>query len=171
MIHKQILINITFKKVVYAISHNDLLRQSSTILKDEIRINSTNTVIRVIAQDYRSGAGLNPGLVVFDELWAYDSDTAEMFFDELTTVPTRNEPLTLIVTYAGFEGDTLLYNLYEKGVKEKDPNMFFYWTHANKSSWVTKEYLDSQRIRLKPNVFLRLHQNQFTSRSLSENVN
>ena len=158
---------VIFNKIKYAIENNPLLLGSATILKDEIKINATNTIIRVIAQDYRSGAGLNPGLVVFDELWAYDSDTAEKFFDELTTVPTRAEPLTLIVTYAGFEGDSLLYRLYERGLSKKDPKMFFYWSNENKSSWVKKEYLQTQKLRLKPNVFLRLHCNQFTSSEAS----
>ena len=62
---------------------------------------------------------MNPSLVIFDELWAYEdteSMNARKFFDELTTVPTRKQPLTLIVTYAGFDEDSLLHEIYKRGL-------------------------------------------------------
>jgi phage terminase large subunit-like protein len=41
--------------------------------------------------------------------------------------------------------------------------MFFFWAHDNLASWVTRDYLETQRSRLKSNTFLRLHENRWTS--------
>ena len=126
----------------------------------------TGTVVRIVAPNYKTGAGANPSLVIFDELWAYldtPGMSARKFYDELTTVPTREQPLTLITTYAGFDEDTLLYDLYKQGKAGTDSKMFFYWTHENLASWITKEYLETQRKRLRPNTYLRLHENKWTA--------
>ena len=76
------------------------------------------SIIRAIPVDYRGEAGANPSLVVFTELWGYDSERARRLFDELTPVPTRDST-RLIETYAGYEGESeLLWGLYEGGVLE-----------------------------------------------------
>jgi phage terminase large subunit-like protein len=36
------------------------------------------------------------------------------------------------------------------------------WSHENLASWVTREYLFSQRMRLRGNTYLRLHENRWT---------
>jgi phage terminase large subunit-like protein len=129
---------------------------------DFVENKKTGTVARVVAPNYRTGAGLNPSLTIFDELWGFDREAARRFWDELTTSPARKQPLTLIVTYAGFDEDSLLYELYKKGLEGKDKKMFFFWSHRNLASWVTDDYLKTQRQRLRPNTYLRLHENRWT---------
>jgi hypothetical protein len=73
----------------------------------------------------------------------------------------RKEPLTFIVTYAGPDQTSLLYELYQTGMKQRDPKMFFYWSEVNLSSWVSKEYLEQQRMRLPAGVYQRLHENKW----------
>ncbi len=133
---------------------------------DYIENKRTGTVARVIAQNYKTASGANPSLAVFDELWSYEdteTDNARKFYEELTTVPTRKQPLTVITTYAGYDEDTLLFELYKKGLEKSDPKMFFFWTHENLASWITPEYLATQKTRLRPNTYLRLHENRWTS--------
>jgi phage terminase large subunit-like protein len=133
------------------------------IYEDVIEVKKTGTIARVIAPNYKTGSGTNPSLVVWDELWAMELERERKFWDELTTVPTRKNPLTLVVSYAGFDELSLLYELYKKGLKKSDKEMFFIWSHRNLASWVTKKYLDKQRERLRPNTFLRLHECRWTS--------
>jgi phage terminase large subunit-like protein len=110
-----------------------------------------------------SAAGLNPSLVIFDELWTYTHPHMLNFYDEMTTVPTRENPLTLIVSYAGYDEDSLLYELCEKGKAGDDPRFFYYWTHENFAPWVTEEYLATQRKRLRPGTYARLHEARWTA--------
>ena len=153
---------IIYDKLQKSINMNERIREWCRVT-DEYIINERNqSVVRILAPNFRTGAGSNASLTIFDELWGYDYDTARKFWNELTTSPARKSPLSLIVTYAGYDEESLLFELYNKGLEGKDPRMFFYWIHENRASWVTPEYLESQRLRLKPNAYLRLHENRWT---------
>ncbi|MFA5038413.1 MAG: terminase large subunit [Candidatus Omnitrophota bacterium] len=157
---------IIFDKLKKSLQMNRHQFQHVRINDDYIENTRTGTVARVIAQNYKTAAGCNPSLVVFDELWSFEdteSDNARKFYEELTTVPTRKEPMTVITSYAGYAEDTILFELYKRGLAGKDPKMFFFWTHENLASWITSEYLATQKERLRPNTYLRLHENRWTS--------
>ncbi|MQY58153.1 MAG: hypothetical protein GH144_00895 [Clostridia bacterium] len=117
---------IVFSKLVKAIEMNPNMLLNVNITKDAIERPATGSVVRCLPTEI-SAAGLNPNLVIFDELWSYDLESMTRFFEELTTVPTRKHPLILIVTYAGYDTDedNLLYSLYQKGLKGRDPTFFF----------------------------------------------
>jgi len=155
---------ICFNKLVKACEMNLRMLMNVDITKDSIERKATGSVVRCLPTEV-SAAGLNPNLVIFDELWSYDLESMTRFFEEMTTVPTRKNPLTLIVSYAGYDTDeeSLLYSLYRKGLEGKDPTFFFFWDHKNRMSWQTKAYLRQQRGRLRPGTFRRLHLNEWTS--------
>lgn len=157
---------VVFDKLVKGLSMNPYTFREVIIGDDQIKVKKTQTIVRIAAPNYKTIAGANPTLVVYDELWGYELDAARKFWDELTTVPTRKEPLSLVVSYAGHDEDSLLYELWEKGQsKDKPKNYFFYWSHKNKASWITNKYLREQRRRpgMRPNVYLRLHENRWIS--------
>ncbi len=157
---------VVFDKLSKSLRMNPAQLSAVRMTDEFVEVKSTGTVCRIVAPNYKTGSGANPSLVLFDELWGYmDSpgESARRFFDELTTVPTRKEPLTVIVTYAGFDEDSLLFELYQQGLKGDDPKMFFLWSNDNLASWITPEYLDTQRKRLRANTYLRLHENRWTA--------
>ncbi len=154
---------IIFDKLKKSIQMNPKQLKEVKLYEDVIEIRKTGSIARVIAPNYKTGSGTNPNLVIWDELWAYELSSDRKFWDELTTVPTRRNPLSLIVSYAGFDEESLLFELYKKGLAKKDKAMFFLWSHKNLASWISKKYLDSQRERLRPNVYLRLHECRWTS--------
>ncbi len=155
---------IVFSKLVKTCEMNHNMLINVDITKDSIERKATGSVVRCLPTEI-SSAGLNPNLVIFDELWSYDLESMTKFFEELTTVPTRKHPLILIVTYAGYDTDedNLLYSLYKKGLEGKDPTFFFFWDHKNRMAWQTKAYLKQQRGRLRPGTYKRLHLNEWTS--------
>lgn len=153
---------IVFSKLVKACEMNPNMLLNVNITKDAIERPATGSVVRCLPTEL-SAAGLNPNLAIFDELWSYDLESMTRFFEEMTTVPTRKHPLILIVTYAGYDEDSLLYELYKKGLEGRDPTFFFYWDHKNRMPWQTKAYLKQQRGRLRPGTYRRLHLNEWTS--------
>ncbi|MBA7522476.1 hypothetical protein ES705_14595 [subsurface metagenome] len=154
---------IIFDKLKKSIQMNPKQLREVKLYEDVIEVRRTGSICRVIAPNYKTGSGLNPNLVIWDELWAYQLDADRKFWDELTQVPTRRNPLSLVVSYAGFDEESLLHELYKKGLAKSDKAMFFLWSHKNLASWISKKYLDSQRGRLRPNTFLRLHENRWVS--------
>jgi len=155
---------VVFSKLTKAIRMNPQMLARCKITSDSVELPHKGSVLRCLPTEI-SAAGLNPNLVIFDELWSYNLESMTRFFEELTTVPTRKHPLILIVTYAGYDTDedNLLYSLYKKGLKGKDPTFFFYWSGKNLMKWQTKAYLRQQRGRLRPGTYKRLHCNEFTS--------
>jgi phage terminase large subunit-like protein len=151
---------IIYEKMRQAFKLNPNLLESARLLKTGIEMKKTGTICRPIAHKYQTAAGVNPTLVLFDELWGFDG---REFYDELTTSPARKNPLGLIVTYAGYDKDSLLYSLYKAGRANKDPKMFFLWLQENKASWVSQEYLDTQKRRLPPNSYARFHENRWAA--------
>lgn len=151
---------IIYDKIRTAVRDNPNLAASAKLLKNKIVMKSTGTTCRPIAAKYETAAGVNPTLVLFDELWGFPD---RKFYDELTTSPARKNPLSIVVTYAGYDTDSLLYSLYKQGMEGSDPSMFFYWSHENKASWVSQKYLDTQRRRLPPNSYARFHENRWAA--------
>ena len=166
-----------FATMTALLDANEGLKHGVTIRVSEIRL-SNGTTIRAVPNDYRGEAGERHSLVIYDELWAYDSERARRLFDELTIPPTEPNGWTLIVTYAGFSGEsTLLEELYRRGLKGErlDDNfevtraddLIMFWSHVARQPWqlgeVGERYYGRQRRLLRPNTYLRLHENRWVS--------
>lgn len=144
------------------------------------------TVIKALAQSYKSVAGTRHAMTVWDELWGYTSEQSRRAWDELTPIPTVPNSLRVIATYAGFENESdLLWELYLQGVGPEEHEkgqgkmipeledlpcwsngrLFTYWDHEPRMPWQTDEYYESQRKNLRPSAYLRLHTNSWTSSS------
>ena len=143
------------------------------------------SIITALAVDPSGEAGARNSLVVFDELWGYNSGQAERFWEELQPIPTIPHSTRLVVTYAGFYGESnLLYGLYERCLKpdpeteeymgEKvkgledlpcyvDGQTFAYWDHEARMPWHTPEFLESARAETRPSEYLRLWENRWTT--------
>lgn len=88
-----------------------------TVRSKEMECITTGTKVRAVATDYQGEAGANPILVVWTELWGFIHKDALRFWAEMSPSPTRDDSLSLIETYAGYEGESeLLYDLYEATV-------------------------------------------------------
>lgn len=107
-----------FAAIRRIIECSPLLRDGAKITVDKITIN--DAVITAIPSNYASAAGSNHVVSVFDELWAYVNERSRRLFDELVTPPTRRIACRLTVTYAGFEGESvLLEELYRRGLQQR----------------------------------------------------
>ena len=131
------------------------------------------TKIIALASDYRGAAGANQDLSVFDELWAFSSESARRLYEEMTPVPTK-ESTRLITTYAGFLNESeLLHELYQTGMSGerifddlplfRNGRIFLYWDTEARMPWQTLDYYEEQRKILRPNQFRRLHENAWVA--------
>jgi len=144
------------------------------------------TTINVLSQSYKTAAGTRHAMTVWDELWGYTSELSRRAWDELTPIPTVENSLRIVATYAGFSNESdLLWDLYLQGVGVeeneggrgdvilglddlpcwKNGRLFTYWDHEARMPWQTDEYYTEQRKNLRPSAFLRLHTNSWTSSS------
>ena len=175
-----------FKSLAQSIRLNPHL-SNRTDVQARVAKFDNGTDVNALASDYAGSAGSNHGLTVWDELWAYTSESARRLWDELTPVPTRKISMRFISTYAGFEGESdLLSELYNKGIKgdvipelasiedgdgapacKRAGRMFIYWDHELKPypglTIAPEIYHAEQRASLRPLAYLRIHENRFTA--------
>ena len=132
------------------------------------------TLILPIASDYKGAAGSRHSLVVYDEIWGFESEKARRLYEELTPPPTESSAWILIVTYAGFLGESdLLESIYQRGLAGRRVNaelecyendeLFMFWSHTPRQPWQDAKYYEQQRKILRPAQFSRLHENQWVS--------
>jgi phage terminase large subunit-like protein len=105
-----------FRTVVGLIQQNPDLAGSASVYATKIELNNGST-FQPLASAYASNAGSNHGFTSWDELWAYRTEASRRLYEELTPVPTRENSIRLITTYAGWENESfLLRELYLQGV-------------------------------------------------------
>ena len=90
-----------------------------------------HSIYRVLSADAALQQGLNPSLVIFDEVHVQPN---EHLWNAMTLGSgTRRQPLIVGLTTAGFDEDTLAYRLYAYGRELEtgaDPTFFFRWFEA-----------------------------------------
>jgi phage terminase large subunit-like protein len=150
-----------------------LLRNEAEITQYKIAFPSFDATIQAIASDAGSAAGSNPVISCFDELWAYTSERSRRLFDEMNVPPTRKIAARLTVTYAGFEGESvLLEDLYKRGLAQPQvgdslhagDGLLMFWSHTPVAPWQDAAWLTSMR-RERASAYQRQVLNQFSSSS------
>jgi phage terminase large subunit-like protein len=162
-----------FQAIRRIVEASPLLQREAKVTTDKITFPAFyNATITTLASDYSSAAGANPTISCFDELWAYTSERSRRLFDEMIPPPTRKIACRLTVTYAGFEGESvLLEELYKRGLAQPQvgPNLFagdgllMAWHHEPIAPWQTESWLAETRRGLRPNQYLRMIENRFVT--------
>lgn len=155
---------IIFRAVRKAFDRSPGLRPFVKLYGDTIERVDGEGFYRVLSADAPTSHGFNPSAVIWDELWnqpSYD------LWEALTHSPARKNPFHFVATYSGYQARSgnLLWDLYQRGVRGDDPRQYTFWRSgpdANLASWVTPEYLESQRRRLPDHIFRRLHWNEWS---------
>lgn len=152
-----------------------------------IEVPSRGSIYRALSADAPTKHGLNPHAIIFDELHAQPN---RELWDVLTSgQAARRQPLTLAITTAGFDRETICYEQYDYGRKVEagivdDPSFYFRWWGPpeggqwdDPETWATANpnfgvsvspgFLESEAKKAKhqparQNAFRRLYLNEWT---------
>jgi hypothetical protein len=161
-----------FEAIRRIVECSPLLRREAKITNDAISFPAWRATIKAISSDYAGAAGGNQCIAVFDELWAYTSERSRRLWDELVPPPTRKIAARLTVTYAGFEDESeLLLELYRRGLTlpkvaedlYAGDGLLMFWSHEPIAPWQTPEWIQQMRRSLRPNAYLRMVENRFST--------
>jgi phage terminase large subunit-like protein len=111
------------------------LSQIVNCYRDALEVPETGSVYRVLSAEAFTKEGLNPHLVLFDEVHAQPN---REFWDVMSlAMGSRREPMLIGITTAGVRTDTtgsdsLCYSMYQYGKRVasgevEDPTFFFAW--------------------------------------------
>jgi phage terminase large subunit-like protein len=175
---------IVFDQAVQFIKASPRLSDWLHPTRNVITCRANNGIFRVLSSDAPLQYGLNPYLVIIDELWAHPSP--ELYYALTTGQLAQISPLIVSITTAGWDRDSICYQLYRHGVElqrkggisaMRDEGFLFRWYEAapeldwrdpvawqsaNPASWIRLEDLERESKRLPESVFRRLHLNQWT---------
>lgn len=120
---------IIFGEAKSQVLNSPVLSKECTVYRDAIEMPRFGSVFRVLSSEFRGQAGLNPSLVLFDELWNQQSSD---LYDQMTLGSgARLEPLVVSITTAGYDLDSLCGQLYQYGKSvaagEIDDDAFGFW--------------------------------------------
>jgi phage terminase large subunit-like protein len=100
------------------------------VYRRSIVVPRTGSTYKVLSADAYTKHGLSPHGVIFDELHAQPN---RELWDVLTTGQgARRQPLTIAITTAGYDRESICWELYDYGRKVQagvidDPTFFFRW--------------------------------------------
>ena len=158
--------SVIFSKIVRCVELNHRLLSILNITSDKIELTSKGSFIQVLPQEFAGSSGMSPSLVTFDELWGYQLESAQRFFEVLCENPARPDFMTLIASHAGYEKRGLLWELYQAGMDEKNraKDFYFLWSHEHRASWITKEFLKRQKSKpgMRKETYKRFWENRWT---------
>ena len=149
-----------------------ILSCEADITANKIIFTALGSTITAVASDYQGAAGANPTISVFDEIWAFTTEKAWRLWDEFVPSPARRISCRLVVSHAGFSGESsLLESLCQSGLKQPPlgPDLYAgdgqltFWTHEPIAPWQTEGWIEQMRASLRPHQFLRMIENRFAS--------
>lgn len=135
--------------------------------------------LEALPHDYAGEAGANQSITLWTELWAFNTERSIRLWEEFTPVPTRLNSIRWVDSYAGFRDEsTLLWRLYEATVikgrrvhgtlpmyEDQSGTIVCYWGTEPHMPWQTPEYYAQQRVELRPEAYMRLHENKWVTSS------
>jgi phage terminase large subunit-like protein len=162
-----------FEAIKRIVEASPLLMREAKITADRIVFPAFHgATINALASDYASAAGANPTISCFDEGWAYTSERSRRLWDEMVPPPTRRVACRLLVTYAGFTGESvLLEELHKRGMAQPEvapslhagDGILMAWHHEPIAPWQHEGWLAQMRRSLRPAQYLRMIENRFVT--------
>ncbi len=152
----------------------------ANVTNDAIEFPATNSFIKTVTTEASSAAGSRPTIVVGDEIWGFSSTRSVRLWDELAPTPTALVSVRLIVTYAGYTGESELLEKYYRRIFAEDGTLnpgvvqiatdlyaqgrtLVYWTHEMRAPWQTPEWVETMRREYSPNQFARIMENRWVN--------
>lgn len=147
---------IVFNEAKQQILESPLLSKECNVYRDAIEVRRFGGVYRVLSSDGKLQQGLNPSMVVFDELHVQHNDE---LWDALTLGSgARIDPITVAITTAGYDLQSLAGRLYQYGKsivagETEDDAFGFFWWEAKADCNI---YDRNEWMRSNPNLALGL---------------
>ena len=182
--------SIVFDIAAQMVQSEPILRDSSKTFRKSIAVEKTASTYRVLSADAYTKHGLNASAIIFDELHAQPN--RDLWDVLATSTGARTQPLTIAITTAGYDRNSICYeqNQYAQKVrdgvieddsflpiiysadKEDDFKLEATWIKANPAYGISirKDYLEREAMKAAElpsyeNTFKRLHLNMWTEQA------
>ena len=183
--------SIVFDIAAQMVSAEAILRDCSTTFRKSIAVERTGSSYKVLSADAYTKHGLNTSACIFDELHAQPN--RDLFDVMATSTGARVQPLTIAITTAGFDRNSVCWEQHEYAEKVRDgiinddsflPVIYGadvdddfrsekVWKKANpaygvsiREDYLKREAMKAAELPSYENTFRRLHLNQWTEQAV-----
>lgn len=176
---------IVFGVAKQMVSNSPDLAELITPYRDVLEVPSTGSIYRAVSSEAFTKEGLNPSLVLYDELHAAPTD--ELYNVMSLAMGARRNPLLVAITTAGVKTDrtgqdSICYRLYQYGERvasgETADDTFFmaWWGACETDDYLSKDvwkaanpgYGDLIDPEDLASVVKRTHENEFRTKRLNQ---
>jgi phage terminase large subunit-like protein len=155
------------------------------VYRDALEYTDNGSIYKVLSSEAFTKEGLNPSMVVYDELHAAPTD--ELYNVMVQAFGARKDPLLIIITTAGVKtdqtgGDSICYRRFQYGEKvasgeEEDETFFMVWygapkgaDHRDPAVWEAAnpgygDLIDPEDFS---SVVKKVHENEFRTKRLNQ---
>lgn len=167
------------------VDNNAELKSVIKPYRDALEVVDTGSVYKVVSSEAFTKEGLNPSMVIYDELHAAPTD--ELYNVMSLAMGARRNPLLVAITTAGVKhdrdgGDSICYRLYQYAEKiaageVDDPSFFMAWwgadehdVHTDPEVWARAnpgydDLIDPEDLA---SVVKRTQENEFRTKRLNQ---
>lgn len=170
-----------FKSAQHLVRNSPLLEKYLIVQPGYKRIKFGDSFIQIISAEGPLQHGLRPSAVLFDEVW--NQKRRELWEALVGGLIKRPEPLLVCISSAGYDQDSLLWELCKRGEAGTDPRFFYQWhsapedlDYADPATWLAANPamacedpflhptgLEDSLQRMHESEFRRWHLGQWTS--------
>lgn len=170
---------LVFTEAARMVRASPVLSEWCKVYRNEIVVPDLDGVYRAVSAEGGLQMGSNPSGVVADELHVWKGDAGrELYYALSTGMLARENPLIVSITTAGYELDSIAYEVFERGLSMAEASFLMFWLgagehddpadpatwlKANPAPWLTEAVLRREFERRPPSVFARLHLNRWTT--------
>lgn len=124
--------NLVFGDLKTTITRSDTLKHFAQPYDLQVQLKDRPGVVERIAAEAGTNDGARATAFIADELHEWTGRTARVYMIVDGAIAKRRDAFTLAITTAGYDRESLLYGLYEHGVKVskgevEDPSFLFEW--------------------------------------------
>ena len=112
---------IVFEIAKGMIQNNSELNKRGKIYRNSILNETKGNFYQAISSDSKTKHGFNANCVIYDEL--HTAPNRELWDTLATSVGSRRQPLIIAITTAGFDRNSICYELYSYGKKILDKSL------------------------------------------------
>ena len=109
---------IVFEIAKSMILQNPELEQRGKVFRNSITNQSKGNFFQAISSDSKTKHGFNANCIIFDEL--HTQPNRDLWDTLTTSTGARREPLTIAITTAGYDRQSIFYEVYSYAKKVKD---------------------------------------------------
>ena len=109
---------IVFEIAKQMILNNDELTSRAKVFRNSITNESKGNFYQAISSDSKTKHGFNANCIIFDEL--HTQPNRDLWDTLLTSTGSRRQPLCIAITTAGYDRQSICYEVYDYAKKVKD---------------------------------------------------